>query len=162
MVLISNSNFTANTHKERVIHLLVYSADFILVLVNMKFERNFDSIAGGVVLSLNSNENIKIIIRSSRLNFTNNQFIGDGGGINILGTFQENCEIYIKDSYFNNNFGFSYGSVIHSSLTSANNKPYFVFIENCIFTHNKGKSIVYIGMEHLLFTSISSFKWRVQ
>ena len=145
---ISNTNFTANAHKGGIIHLLVYSADFTLVIVNVKFERNFDSIAGGIVLKLNSNENIKSMIISSRLNFTNNQFIGDGGGINILGTFQENCEIYIQDSYFNNNFGFSYGSVIHSSLTSANNKPYLVFIENCIFTHNKGKSIVYIGMEH--------------
>ena len=65
-----------------------------------------------------------------------------------MGTFHYNCQIYIEDSYFKNNFGFSYGSVIHSSLTCANNKPYFIFIENCIFTHDKGKSIVYIGMEH--------------
>ena len=144
---ISNTNFTANTHKGGVIHLLVYSV-CTLVIVDIKFERNFDSIAGGVVLRLISNENINSIIRSSRLNFTNNQFIGNGGGINILGTFQESCEIYIQDSYFNNNFGFSYGSVIHSFLTCASDKPYLIFIENCIFIHNKGESIIYVGMEH--------------
>ena len=148
ILFISNTNFTANVHKGGIIYLIIYSAEFTLVIVDIKFERNFDSIAGGVVLRLNSNENINSIIRSSRLNFTNNQFIGNGGGINILGTFQENCQIYIQDSYFNNNFGVSYGSVIHSSLTCANDKPYLVFIENCIFTHNKGESIVYIGMEH--------------
>ena len=59
ILLISNTNFVANTHKGGVIHLLVYSTDF--TLVSIKFEKNFDSIVGGVVVSLNSNENIKSI-----------------------------------------------------------------------------------------------------
>ena len=148
VLIISNINFTANTNKGGVIYLLVNSENFTVVLLNINLERNFDSLAGGVVLRLNSNYIIHSIIRAYKLNFTNNQFIGNDGIISILGTFRETCIISIEDCYFNNNFGLSHGSVIHSSLTCEKDKTYFISIENCIFTHNRGKSIVYIGMEH--------------
>ena len=113
---------------------------------NITLDGNFDTSAGGVVFKyLSSNHSI---IKASRLNFTNNYFIGDGGDVNILGTFQVCCQIYIKDSYFSNNSGFSHGSIIHSSLTCVDDKSYMIIIENCTFTHNKGKSIVHVGMEH--------------
>ena len=148
VVIISNINFTANANKGGVICLLAHSTDLTVVMFNINLERNCDSLVGGVIVKLISNENINSVIRVSKLKFTNNQFIGDGGGINILGTFQESCRIYIADSHFSNNFGFSPGSVIHSSLICASDKSYLIFIENCTFIHNKGKSIVYIGMEH--------------
>ena len=113
---------------------------------NIILDRNFDTSAGGVVFRYLSNNHG--IIQASRLNFTNNYFIGDGGGVNILGSFQVGCQIHIKDSYFNNNSGYSHGSIIHSSLTCTTDKSYLIIIENCTFTHNKGKSIVYVGMEH--------------
>ena len=148
-LIISNVNFTANTNKGGVIYVMVNSENFtvVLVLLNINFERNFDSLAGGVVIRLKSNYIINSI-RVSKLNFTNNQFIGNGGGISILGTFRESCKISIEDCYFNNNFGLIHGSVIHSSLTCEKDKTYLIFIDNCTFTHNRGKSIVYIGMDH--------------
>ena len=96
VLVISNINFTVNVNKGGIIYLLVYSTNLMLAMVNINFERNFDSLAGGVIVRLISNEYSYSIIRASKLNFTNNQFIGSGGGINILGTFQESCQIYIK------------------------------------------------------------------
>ena len=158
-LIISNVNFTANTNKGGVIYLLVNSENFtvVVLLLNISLERNFDSLAGGVVLRLNSNYIINRI-RVSRLNFTNNQFIGNGGRISILGTFQESCRTYIEDCYFNNNFGLSHGSVIHSSLTCEKDKTYLISIDNCIFTHNRGQKHCIHWHGALLFTSISSFK----
>ena len=150
VVILSNLNFTANTNKGGIINILFYSTDFSVIasLSKIILERNFDTSAGGIVLRYLSTD--YSTIRASNFNFTNNQFNGDGGGINILGTPQEGCQMHIKDSYFNNNIGFSPGSVIHSSLTCVAAKTYLIFmiIENCIFIHNKGKSIVYVRMEH--------------
>ena len=114
-------------------------------MLNINLEKNFDSIAGGVCFRIISNE---CEIKLSKLNFKNNQFIGNSGGISFLGSFRKSCQILIEKSNFNNNFGFSPGSVIHSSLSCATNRAYTIFIEKCIFTHNKGNSIVYVGMEH--------------
>ena len=150
-LVISNSNFTPNANKGGVIYISFYS-NFTVVMFNIMFARNFDGLLG-VALRLNSNDIIISRIITFKLNFTDNQFIGNGGGINILGTFQKSCLISVTDSYFINGFGFSHGSVIHSSLTCANDKSYLIFIENCTFTHNKGKSIVYIGMEHHFLTA---------
>ena len=150
VLILSNLNFTANTNKGGIINILFYSTDFSVIasLSKIILEQNFDTSAGGVVLRYLSTD--YSTIRASKLNFTNNQFNGDGGGINILGTLQEGCQMHIKDSYFNNNIGFSPGSVIHSSLTCVADKTYLIFMitENCIFIHNKGKSIVYVRMEH--------------
>ena len=62
------------------------------------FARNFDGLLG-VALRLNSNDIIISRIITFKLNFTDNQFIDNGGGINILGTFQKSCLISVTDSY---------------------------------------------------------------
>ena len=148
LLFISNLNFTTNTNKGGVIYILIYSANFTLVLLDINLVKNFDSSAGGVVLRLISND--YSTIHASRLNFTSNVFIGNGGGINILGVFQVSCNIYIADSCFKNNFGLSHGSVIYSTLNCVTDKTYLISIQNCIITHNKGRSIVYVGMEHYI------------
>ena len=148
VLILSNLNFAANTNKEGVIHILFYSTNFsvLISMYNIILERNFDTSAGGVVLRYNSND--YSTIQASKLNFTKNHFIGEGGGINILGTLQKGCQMYIKSSHFINNFGFSPGSVIHSSIACLADKTYLIFIDNCIVTHNNGKSMVYVCMEH--------------
>ena len=157
LLVLSNLNFTANTNKEGVVYIFLYSTNFsvFITMYNIILERNFDTSAGGVVLRYNSNN--YSIIQASKLNFTNNHFIGDGGGINILGTLHKGCRMHIKNSYFINNFGFSPGSVIHSSIACLADKTYLIFIKNCIFTHNKGKSIIYVGMEHYLLKAFLVF-----
>ena len=89
-------------------------------------------------------------VKFSNLNFTNNHFSSNGGGIYISGTFQTTSQFYIQNSYFANNFGFGPGTVIHSSLTCTSDNTYMITIENCTFIHNKGKSIVYVAMEYYL------------
>ena len=65
----------------------------------------------------------------------------------VLGIFQTTSQFYIQNSYFTNNFGFGPETVIYSSLTCTTDNTYLITIENCTFTHNKGKSIVYVAME---------------
>ena len=76
--------------------------------------------------------------------------VRNGGGINILGIFQVSCKIYIADSCSKNNFGLSHGSGIRSALICVTDNTYLIFIQNCIITHNKDRSIVYVGMEHYI------------
>ena len=89
VLVLSNLNFTANTNKEGVVYIFLYSTNFsvFISMYNIILERNFDTSAGGVVLRYNSND--YSVIQASKLNFTNNHFIGDGGGINILGTLHK-------------------------------------------------------------------------
>ena len=146
LLRVSNISFTANINKAAVIYIMIYSKNVTVLILNINLERNFGNAAGGVVFRLVSNENI--IIRLSNLNFTSNHLINNGGDIHFMGSFQKSCEIHIKDSYFKNNFGLNHGTVIYSSLTCTTVKAYLIFIDNCIFTHNKGESIVFVGMEH--------------
>ena len=81
LLFISNLNFTTNTNKGGIIYILIYSANFTLVLSDINLVENFDSSAGGVVHRLISNDYSTIC--ASRLNFTGNVFICNGGGINI-------------------------------------------------------------------------------
>ena len=124
------------------------------MVISIILERNFDTSAGGVVLKYNSNEYSSI--NASKLNFTNNCFIGDGGGLTFWVLFRKAVRC-IKNSYFINNFEFSPGSVIHSSIACVADMTYLIFIDNCKFTHNKGISIVYVCMEHYFLQAFLVF-----
>ena len=148
---IGSLNFINNTGKGAMIHAHVHFNDIMISMTNINMKRNYGYSVyrrgGFIYISILKD---KCIIKLSKLNFTNNYFSSNGGGIYILGTFQTTCQLYIQDSFFKNNFGFGPGTVVYSSLTCTTDNTYLISIKNCIFTHNKGRSIVYVAMEYYL------------
>ena len=74
----------------------------------------------------------------------------NGGGIYVSGSFQSSYQCYIQDSHFEDNLGYSSGTVIYSSLSCATERTYVMVIDNCKFIDNGGDSIVYVTMEYLV------------
>ena len=143
---ISDLSFNNNTGAKIIMYLYMYSFGIKASVFNINIERTFGSIRGLIyIFSSRGNSTIKF----SKLNFINNVFDRNSGGINILGSLQETFQIHIQDSFFSNNSGLDAGTVIYSSLmcTTTTDGIYLIFIENCTFSYNKGQSIVYVGME---------------
>ena len=74
----------------------------------------------------------------------------NGGGIYVSGSFQSSYQCCIRDSHFEDNFGYGSGAVIYSSLSCATERTYVMVIDNCKFIDNEGQSIVYVAMEYLV------------
>ena len=151
LITIAGLNFNNNTGRGAMIHTHVRFDNIMISIKNINISGNNGysvyKRGGFIYLSiLKDNSTVKL----SQLNFTNNCFSSNGGGIYILGTFAITSQFYIQNSYFANNFGFGRGTVIHSSLTCITDNTYLITIENCNFSNNKGKSIVYVAMEYYL------------
>ena len=149
MISIVGLNFSNNTVRGAMIYMQVRFYSIIISMSNVNIQENHGysiNRRGGFIYLLISEDNSTV--KLSSLNFSNNHFSSDDGGIYISGTFEKTSQFYIQNSYFANNFGFGPGTVIYSSLTSASDYiyTYMIAIENCTFIHNKGKSIVYVAM----------------
>ena len=76
------------------------------------------------------------IIDITELNFTNNHFERDGGGIYINGIVRKSFKFYLKDSQLQNNIGHSSGTVMYSEIRSDIAILYSIY--NSSFISNSG------------------------
>jgi len=149
MVKIHNSNFTGNSGTA-LIYMQIRSRDISVSIIDVTVTNNTGSAkreTGGLIMAEISEENCTI--NFTELNMANNKFLGNsnGGGIYITGSFKSALKCFIHSSQFKNNSGFGTGAAIYSSLENANKQAYLMVINNCTFTFNEGKSIVYVAMQ---------------
>ena len=149
LISIVGLNFSNNIGSRAMIYIQVRFYSIMISMSNINIQGNYGYSANrrvGFIYLLIEKDNSTV--KLSSLNFSNNQFTNNDGGIYISGTFQKTSQFYIQNSYFANNVGYGSGTAIYSSLTStsAYMYTYMIAIENCTFIHNKGKSIVYVAM----------------
>ena len=150
LVGITDSQFNNNSGSA-LVYFQIRSKDIATSLFKVKMINNNGSARekeGGLILVevFEDNNTLKI----NELTFNKNHFTSNGGGIYIIGSFQSSFQCYIKNSHFEDNFGFGTGTVFFSSLSCATQKTYVVHIDNCTFIHNEGNSIVYVAMEYYI------------
>ena len=147
-VEILNSNFDKNSGTA-LMYFQIRNENMAVSINNVTMTKNTGFATektGGLILMEVSQDNCTL--RISELNFMDNHYSSNGGGLYITGTFETIFKCYVENSHFENNFGFGDGSVIYSSLRCATEKTYLMFIDNCMFTRNQGNSIVYASMEY--------------
>ena len=145
---IVNSNFDKNSGTA-LTYFQIRNENMAVSINNVTMTNNTGFATektGGLILMEVSQDNCTL--RISELIFMDNHYSSNGGGLYITGAFETIFKCYVENSHFENNFGFGDGSVIYSSLRCATEKTYLMFIDNCMFTHNQGNSIVYTSMEY--------------
>ena len=76
------------------------------------------------------------IINITELNFTNNHYERNGGGIFINGIVRKSFKFHVKDSHFQNNIGHSSGTVMYAELRT--DIAFLFSIYNSSFVGNSG------------------------
>ena len=158
-VEIHNSKFYSN-NGTTLIYFQIRNRDLAVSMYNVMMINNgvgkiiglIPEIVGFIILEVSDNN---CTLDVDELTFADNHYYptfysSNGGGLYITGTFPSIFKCYVKNSHFENNVGIGDGTVIYSSLNCPTEKTYLMFIDNCIFTHNQGNSIVYVAMEYYL------------
>ena len=150
LVSIKHSEFTNNSGTA-VVYFQIHSKHIVSSLFNINITNNVGFATekqGGLILIEVFEDNYTLGVND--LTFIKNHYNSNGGGIYVSGSFQTSYQCYIRDSHFEDNFGYGSGTVIYSSLSCATERTYVMVIDNCKFIHNEGDSIVYVAMEYLV------------
>ena len=150
LVSIKHSEFTNNSGAA-VVYFQIRSKHIVSSLFNINMINNVGFATekqGGFIVIEVFEDNY--ILGVNDLAFVKNRYASNGGGIYVYGSFQSSYQCYIRDSHFEDNFGYGSGTVIYSSLSCVTEKTYVMVIDNCKFIRGKGDSIVYVAMEYLV------------
>ena len=149
-VSFKHSQFTNNSGTA-IVYFQIRSKHIVSSLFNTNMTNNVGFATekqGGLILIEVSEDNYTLGVNN--LMFMKNRYASNGGGIYVTGSFQTSYQCYIRDSHFEDNFGYGSGTVIYSSLSCATERTYVMVIDNCKFIRNEGDSIVYVAMEYLI------------
>ena len=150
LVSIKHSEFTNNSGTA-VMYFQIHSKNIVASLFDINMTSNVGFATekqGGLILIEVSEDNY--ILNVNKLTFMKNYYVSNGGGIYVSGSFQTSYQCYIRNSHFEDNFGYGSGTVIYSSLSCATERTYVMVIDNCSFSQNEGESIIYVAMEYLV------------
>jgi len=136
IVDVMHSNFYNNTGSA-LIYFELLSTSLNISLYDVKAIENYGtSVARRNGLFVFQIFEEDCIVNITELNFANNHFERDGGGIYINGIVRRSLKFYVKDSNFQNNIGHSSGTVLYAELRT--DIAFLFSIYNSSFIGNSG------------------------
>ena len=140
---LMSSDFVNNTGGA-LVYLRLLHADINISLHKIQAVSNYGTspLRRGGLISVRVFEN-HCIVNITKLQFIENNFDRDGGGLDVNGVYHGSFKFYVEDSQFRNNTGGSTGTVIYTSLTS-DHAFLFTIYNSSIVGNSGGSSIVRI------------------
>ncbi|XP_065911850.1 uncharacterized protein [Dysidea avara] len=135
-----SSDFLNNTGGA-LVYLRLLHADINISLHKIQADSNYGTspLRRGGLISVRVFEN-HCIVNITKLQFIENNFDRDGGGLDVNGVYHGSFKFYVEDSQFRNNTGGSTGTVIYTLLTS--DRAFLFTIYNSSFVGNSGGSSI--------------------